>query len=265
MPRLAGSSSGSTDTPVGGKLAFTRDGRRLISAATDQSIRFWDTSNWTETKVLRGHTDEVLAVAISEPPNLSPARARTGNLNLWKEDAKSATDGYTHLPEDLGDKSGSAAGHSRVLLLPSGKTPELLDLKRDSLSRSLPEIGSSTNVLGWFWHQLSLPLERNQPDRGPRVARAGVHSTQSHRAESARARPGSPTTPRANSWRGPKRHPRRRFIWRASRHPAVESNEGRCPWTCPLRFSEDGNYLAALTQGGTRAGLECRNRADCGF
>src|SRR6185295_13734660 len=41
------------------KLAFSGDGRRLISAATDQSIRFWDTSTWTEAHVLRGHTDEV--------------------------------------------------------------------------------------------------------------------------------------------------------------------------------------------------------------
>jgi hypothetical protein len=39
-----------------GKLVFTRDGRRLISAASDQTIRFWDTATWTETRVLRGHT-----------------------------------------------------------------------------------------------------------------------------------------------------------------------------------------------------------------
>ena len=40
--------------------------------------------------------------------------------------------------------------HSRVLLLPPGKPPELVDLKRDSPPGSLPEIGSSANVLGWF-------------------------------------------------------------------------------------------------------------------
>src|SRR5207244_2143668 len=34
------------------KLVFTRDGRRLISAASDQCIRFWDTKTWTETQVL---------------------------------------------------------------------------------------------------------------------------------------------------------------------------------------------------------------------
>src|SRR6185295_9217820 len=31
------------------ELAFTPDGRRLISGAADQTIRFWDTSTWTNT------------------------------------------------------------------------------------------------------------------------------------------------------------------------------------------------------------------------
>ena len=64
------------------KLAFTRDGRRLISAASDQSIRFWDTSTWTEIKVLRGHTDEVYAVAISERAQLAASAGKDGNLML---------------------------------------------------------------------------------------------------------------------------------------------------------------------------------------
>src|SRR5206468_5295895 len=66
------------------KLAFTRDGRRLISAASDQSIRYWDTSNWTETQVLRGHTDEVYAVALSEPAQLLASAGKDGNLMLWE-------------------------------------------------------------------------------------------------------------------------------------------------------------------------------------
>jgi serine/threonine protein kinase len=53
-----------------GKLAFSEDGKRLISAAADQSIRIWDTSNWTELRVLRGHADEVHAVAVSDAPQL---------------------------------------------------------------------------------------------------------------------------------------------------------------------------------------------------
>ncbi len=62
------------------KLAFTRDGRRLISAATDQTIRFWDTGTWTESKVLRGHTDEVHAVAISETAHLVASTSKDGDL-----------------------------------------------------------------------------------------------------------------------------------------------------------------------------------------
>ena len=69
---------------------------------------------------------------------------------LWQEDGKSATDGYRRLPEDLGDDQVLPLDHSRVLLLPPGKPPELIDLKRDSPLGSLPGIGSSTNVLGWF-------------------------------------------------------------------------------------------------------------------
>src|SRR5262245_57509883 len=68
------------------KLAFARDGRRLISAAADQTIRFWDTSTWTEAQVLRGHTDEVWAMAISEPAQLVASASKDGDLMLWKED-----------------------------------------------------------------------------------------------------------------------------------------------------------------------------------
>ena len=32
------------------EVVFSRDGRQLISAASDQTIRFWDTSTWTETR-----------------------------------------------------------------------------------------------------------------------------------------------------------------------------------------------------------------------
>jgi len=133
-----------------GKLVFTRDGRGLISAAADQTIRFWDTSTWTETRVLRGHTDEVHAVAISDSAQLVASTGKDGNLMLWKEDGKSAADGYRRLPEDLGENMVLPLDHSRVLLLPPGKPPALLDLKRDSPLRSLPEIGSSADVLGWF-------------------------------------------------------------------------------------------------------------------
>jgi WD40 repeat protein len=119
----------------------------LISAASDQSIRFWDTSTWREIKVLRGHNDEVYAVAISEQPQLAASAGKDGNLMLWKVDAKSAAVAYHRLPDTLRVNEVMPLDRSRTVLLPSGKRPELVDLERDSASVALPEIGSSTNVL----------------------------------------------------------------------------------------------------------------------
>ena len=132
------------------KLTFTKDGRRLVSSASDQSIRFWDTGTWTETKVLRGHSDEIHGVAISEAAQLVASAGKDGNLILWQAEGKSATDGYRRLPENLGYNQVWSLDQARVLLLPPGRSPEIMDLKGDSTPVLLPGIGSSTNVLGKF-------------------------------------------------------------------------------------------------------------------
>ncbi len=132
------------------ELVFTRDGRRLISAAADQTIRFWDTTTWKETQLLRGHTDEVHGLAISEAAQLVATAGKDGDLMLWRDDGKSAPDGYRRLPENLPGNQDLPLDRSRLLLLPAGQPPELIDLKDGSPARSLPELGPSTNVLGWF-------------------------------------------------------------------------------------------------------------------
>jgi eukaryotic-like serine/threonine-protein kinase len=132
------------------KLVFSKDGRQLVSSAADQTIRFWDTSTWTETKVLRGHSDEVSGVARSETAQLVASTGKDGNLMLWKVDERGATDGYRRLPETLSRFELLPLDHSRVLLLPKGKPPELVDLRRDAIPTPLAEIAESANVLGWF-------------------------------------------------------------------------------------------------------------------
>jgi serine/threonine protein kinase/WD40 repeat protein len=232
------------------KLVFTRDGRRLISAAGDQSIRFWDTNNWTETKVLRGHTDEIHAVAISETAQLVASAGKDGNLMLWKEDGKSAADGYRRLPEDLGYNQVLPLDHSRLLLLPPGKPPELVDLKRDSAPESLPGVGSSADVLGWFgtnilchWNGTNQILVREL--RGAEFIQRGAIALDSG------------TRPTGFAY-----NPTRQLLaWTegtstASLYLASLAVPGRrielksdVPGLVRFRFSEDGNYLAASTEG----------------
>ncbi|HKX62330.1 MAG TPA: hypothetical protein VJS65_10805, partial [Verrucomicrobiae bacterium] len=236
-----------------GELAFTRDGRRLISAAADQTIRFWDTSTWTNTHVLRGHTDEIWALAISEPAQLIASTSRDGDLMLWRKDEKHAADGYRRLPESLGRDGVQPLDHSRVLLLPPDQPPELVDLKRDSPPVSLSEFGSSTNVLGCFGtNLLCLWNGTNQilvgELRGAEFVQHGAIALDS------RMRP-----------TGFAYNPARQLLaWTegTSSMSVYLASLGESNWApgrrielrsdvrglVPLRFSEDGNYLAAGTR-----------------
>jgi len=127
-----------------GKLAFSRDGRRLISAAADQSIRLWDTGAWTEAKVLRGHRDEVHAVAISETGHLLASASKDGDLMLWNEQGNQANDGYLRLPGKL--LQVMPLDGSWVTLFHSDSSPELFDLSRGASLGSMPGLGPWTNL-----------------------------------------------------------------------------------------------------------------------
>ena len=232
------------------KLAFTRDGRRLISAATDQTIRFWDTSTWTETKVLRGHTNEVHALAISETAQLVASASKDGNLMLWKEDDKSAVDGYTRLPENLRINEVLPLDHSRVLLLPSARPPELTDLKRDSLPVSLPEIVSSTNVLGWFgtnilchWNGTNQIIVREW--RGAEFIPRGAITLDSGTRPAGVA---YNVTRQLLAWAEGTNSTSVYLAGLTALGRRIEL-KGDIPGLVPFRFNEDGNYLAAWTKG----------------
>jgi serine/threonine protein kinase/WD40 repeat protein len=136
------------------RLAFSKDGRRLISAACDQSIRIWDTGTWTEAKVLRGHRDPVNAVAISQTAHLIASASMNGDLMLWNDEGNQANDGYLRLPNNL--LGVMPLDHSRVVLVHPNNPPEWFDLSRGTPLGSIAELGPSTNVCGfgtnWLCH-----------------------------------------------------------------------------------------------------------------
>ena len=228
------------------KLAFTRDGRRLISAAADQSIRFWDTTTWTETQVLRGHIDEVHTVAISDSAQLVASAGKDGNLMLWKADGKSATDGYSRLSADLGENQVLPLDQSRVLLLPTGKPPELVNLKSGAPPKSLPEVGTSTNVLGWFgtnilcqWNRTNQIVVREL--RGAEFIQRGALSLDSGTRPDGLA---YNATRQLLAW---SERALSNSVYLASLTAPERRIElkGDVPGFVPFLFSEDGNYLAA--------------------
>jgi WD40 repeat protein len=199
--------------------------------------------------VLRGHSDEVHAVAISEAAQLLASAGKDGNLMLWKEDGKSATDGYRRLPENLRANEVLLLDQSRVLLLPPGQPPELMDLKADSDAVSLPAIGSSENVLGKFgtnllcrWNGTNQIIVSELQgselvqhgaitlDSGVRPAGATYNATRQLLAWSE-------GTNSASVYVTSLATPGRRIELRSD-----------IPRPIRFRFSEDGSYLAALNE-----------------
>jgi serine/threonine protein kinase/WD40 repeat protein len=232
------------------ELRFSKDGQRLISAASDQSIRIWDTNTWTEVKVLRGHTDEVHAVAISETAGLLASAGKDGNLMLWEENASQAADGYRRLPADI--QRVFPLDQSRILMLGADKPPELLDLNENSPALPLPEIKNSNNVLGCLgtnllcvWNEGREILVRELRDG--RLIDSGSIALNSNTR---------PTGFAANVQR-------QLVAWTEESSPTSIyltslANPGRrielksdVPGLTPHRFSEDGNYLTTFTNGGT--------------
>ncbi|KIK39418.1 hypothetical protein CY34DRAFT_89233 [Suillus luteus UH-Slu-Lm8-n1] len=67
-------------------LAWTLDGKTLISGSDDHSIRTWNTSTWTQIAVLQGHTNIVYAIAISPNNRILASASADNTTRLWNLD-----------------------------------------------------------------------------------------------------------------------------------------------------------------------------------
>jgi len=131
-----------------GKLRFTADGRQLISAASDQTLRVWNTDTWTEARVLRGHRDEVHAVAVSDATDLVASGGKEGNVMLWKKSGDAADAGFHPLTKLSSGVQVIPLNQSRLLVVPPAATPEILSLKGDGVRRVVTEFAPPVRFLG---------------------------------------------------------------------------------------------------------------------
>ena len=198
--------------------------------------------------MLRGHSDEVYAVAISPREQLVASASKDGDLMLWKADGGGAADGYRRLPEDLSSAEVGPQDHSRVVLLPKGKPPHLVDLKQDAPPVLLTEIGSSTNVLGCFgtnilcqWDGANRIIVREL--HGTKFTQRGVIAVESGKRPSrvaynvARQSLAWAEGPTSNSV----------FVASLAAPSRRIELKSDVPGLVPDGFSEDGKYLVAVT------------------
>jgi WD40 repeat protein len=64
-------------------LAWTPDGKTLISGSTDYSIRTWNTTNWKQIAVLDGHTNTINGIAISPNGRILASASYDNTARLW--------------------------------------------------------------------------------------------------------------------------------------------------------------------------------------
>jgi WD40 repeat protein len=226
------------------RLAFSRDGRHLVSAACDQSIRIWDTGTWTEENVLRGNRDEVNAVAISQTAHLIASGSMNGDLMLWNDEGNKANDGCLRLPDNL--LGVMPLGRSRAALFTKDKPPELFDLRQGASLGSMPGLGPATNICGFGTSWLCRWDSTNQilvdEWSGSQFARRGAVTLDSGTC---------PSTTKFNStrqlvaWNQPAASNSVFLATLASPGRRIELKSD-ITGLCPYRFSDDGKYIAAI-------------------
>jgi WD40 repeat protein len=67
-------------------LAWTPDGKTLVSGSYDCSIRTWNTSNWKQIAVFDGHTSLVYNIAISPNGRILASASYDNTARLWNLD-----------------------------------------------------------------------------------------------------------------------------------------------------------------------------------
>ncbi|HNC96988.1 MAG TPA: hypothetical protein PKW90_12745, partial [Myxococcota bacterium] len=64
-------------------LAFSPDGRVLVSGSQDRSLRFWDTTRWEQLAVREGHTSRPISFSFSADGRQVVSASRSGELAIW--------------------------------------------------------------------------------------------------------------------------------------------------------------------------------------
>jgi WD40 repeat protein len=67
-------------------VAFSPEGRRVISGSSDRKIRIWNAFNGREMAVLEGHTGSVQSVAFSPDGRYIASGSRDGSVRIWDAD-----------------------------------------------------------------------------------------------------------------------------------------------------------------------------------
>ncbi|MBO0800427.1 MAG: serine/threonine protein kinase, partial [Blastocatellia bacterium] len=64
-------------------VAFSPDGKRLVTGSSDNTVKLWDAATGEKTLILKGHTDAVWSMAFSSDGKRLASGTRDGIIKLW--------------------------------------------------------------------------------------------------------------------------------------------------------------------------------------
>jgi WD40 repeat protein/CHAT domain-containing protein/tetratricopeptide (TPR) repeat protein len=118
-------------TAVCWRLAFSRDGKRLITAAFDRTAKVWDVADGKELFTLAGHTEPVMAAAFSSDGKSAVTGGYDKTVRLW----------------ELGD--GPRVGAQLIRHTLRGHTGEVSNIAVTADGRSIVAVGA--DKIGRVW------------------------------------------------------------------------------------------------------------------
>lgn len=104
-----------------GGLAFWPDGRRLVSASADQTLRVWDVEEGKVLRVLRGHRLEVWSVALVREGERLFSGSKDGSIYAWDPEVQAEEGWPRRLPVQARNWSFGGGGTNGTELLVFGE------------------------------------------------------------------------------------------------------------------------------------------------